>query len=337
MVLPGPGERELVATVAYAGGVYRNTLPLVLGMVKPARVGLRYAIYPVEELLTSADAYRRHDATEFSLGRLVALSQDAPGEWTALPIFPARSFRHSAIYVKADSAFTSPEQLSGKRVGIPRWTQTAVVWTRGILQDRYGVDLRQIHWVVTSRILPSSELRAQDRGYGTRPPGYHVELGRGSRSLSEQLLDGQLDAVITANPLPTDPTAQVRHLFADPAAEEERYFTDTGIYPIMHAVVVSRTLLEKQPGLASTLVQAFEESRLVAERHWGIRTPVPFSGLAWENTYLAREQRIFAGEAWPHGLTSARNVECLETFLRYAGEQGVCPAGTLISDVFWAP
>jgi 4,5-dihydroxyphthalate decarboxylase len=209
--------------LAYAGGVYRDTLPLALGVVRPPSFDLRYCVYPVEELLTSPDAHLRHDATEYSLGRLFGLPPE-DRHLLGVPVFPARAFRHSAIYVRADSSLSSPAELAGKRVGIPRWTQTAVIWTRGIIADRYGVDLHEIRWVIASRILATSSYREQDAGDASGPAGFDVQSVSPDTSLHEQLLTGAVDAVITANPLPTGPGAAFRHLVESATQAEREYF-----------------------------------------------------------------------------------------------------------------
>jgi hypothetical protein len=105
----------------------------------------------------------------------------------------------------------------------------------------------------------------------------------------------------------------------------------------MHTVVVARSLLDTQPEVGAALLEVFEASRLVANEQWGISTPVPFTGLAWENAYLADERTLFGDEGWEHGLGVPRNDAALRAFLRYSIDQGICSSDTTLSDLFWTP
>ena len=91
---------------------------------------------------------------EMSFGKVVSLlSQPAP-DIVAIPVFPSRVFRHSAIYT---SKLKTPKELEGKRVGIPEWAQTAGIYVRGLLQHEYGVDLARIDWVQAGVREPGRE------------------------------------------------------------------------------------------------------------------------------------------------------------------------------------
>ena len=66
----------------------------------------------------------------------------------ALPIFFSRRFHHSGLVVRPDSDIDEPKDLEGKKVGVRAYSVTTGVWTRGILQNEYGVDLERVTWVV---------------------------------------------------------------------------------------------------------------------------------------------------------------------------------------------
>ena len=67
-------------------------------------------------------------------------------DYVGIPAFVSRLFRHSGIYVRADAGISKPEDLRGKRIGLPEYQITAVVWMRGMMQHEYGVKPTEIHW-----------------------------------------------------------------------------------------------------------------------------------------------------------------------------------------------
>src|SRR5258705_13098885 len=82
---------------------------------------------------------REFDASEMSLSSYTASLNSPNPPFIAIPVFPSRFFRHSCIFVSAKSGIRKPEDLKGKRVGVPENQMTAPVWIRGILADEYGV------------------------------------------------------------------------------------------------------------------------------------------------------------------------------------------------------
>src|SRR5688572_6731804 len=130
-----------------AVGDYDHMRDLALGRVRAMGIDLTVLNLPVEEIF-----FRFHDRLEFDLAELSlgmycsALSRDA-ARFIAIPVFPSRVFRHSAIYVRADGPIARPEDLAGRRVGVPQWSQTATIWVRGFLSGTIGVALSSIRWM----------------------------------------------------------------------------------------------------------------------------------------------------------------------------------------------
>src|SRR5439155_25194630 len=132
------------------------------------------------------------DVSEASFAKVVALIAQDDRRFVPLPVFPSRVFRHSSIYVRNGSGVAAPEDLAGKRVGVPEWAQTAAIYSRGLLAHEYGVDLRSIHW---------HQAGVNDAG---RREKVRLALPRGvqltvvtDRSLSQMLVGGELDAVLS--------------------------------------------------------------------------------------------------------------------------------------------
>ena len=197
--------------------------------LSPQGIELRVQHLPVEEIFYRFARFREWDAAEMSLAKTISLVSRPGADIVALPVFPSRVFRHSAIYVRPGAGIRTPKDLEGRRVGIPEWAQTAGVYARGLLQQEYGVDLAAIDWRQAGVREPGRIEKAQ-----LQLPGGVRVTPVPDRSLAQMLADGELDAAISAR----DPGGT--RLFADYVALEEAYFARTRIYPIMHVVVLRR-------------------------------------------------------------------------------------------------
>ncbi len=98
-------------------------------------------------------AYRRmvrsleFDVCEMAAGTYM-IAREAGLPVTALPVFTYRRFHHSGFVCRADAGIRTPKDLEGKKAGVRAWSVSTGIWTRGILQNEYGVDLSKITWVV---------------------------------------------------------------------------------------------------------------------------------------------------------------------------------------------
>lgn len=302
--------------LTYAGAVYDRTRGLYDGSVPVGGVDLRYLETGIEELFWRQGKYAEFDAAEFSFGAYIAGVEQADGPLCALPVFPSRAFRHSAVYVRADSPVTDAADLAGRSIGTPEWSMTASLWMRGILGEHYGLDIAGVRW----RTGGLEEPGRQEKSRVTPPDRFTVEpLGAGE-TLGEQLLSGGIDALISARPpaafLKADP--RIRRLFPDYRNEELEFFRRTGIVPLMHVVVLKRLLVEECPWLANNLRHGFELARAKAAP--ALRdSAVSFSSLIWEAAYAEQEAELL-GDVFAYGVDANRTA--LTTLLRYAHEQG---------------
>src|SRR5579863_4840466 len=118
---------------------YDRTRGLLEERIPIDGIELMYLNLPVEETFFRMLRHREFDVAELSLSSYtLSLFRENP-PFIAIPVFPSRVFRHSCIYVNADSGIREPKDLAGKRIGNPEFQMTAVVWIRGILSDEYGV------------------------------------------------------------------------------------------------------------------------------------------------------------------------------------------------------
>src|SRR2546428_6056997 len=118
---------------------YDRTRALADGRVRPDGIELNYLMQPVEETFFRMLRNREFDCSEMSLSSYVASLNAKEPPFVAIPAFPSRFFRHSCIFVSAQSGIRRAEDLRGRRVGVPEYQMTAPVWIRGILSDDYGV------------------------------------------------------------------------------------------------------------------------------------------------------------------------------------------------------
>lgn len=306
--------------LSLACGDYDRTLALRTGEVTVEGADLNYLTLPVEETFFRMISYREFDVAEMSLSSYVMSLGDDPADspFVAIPVFPSRAFRHSGIYVHARSGIEQPADLVGRTVGVPEYQITASVWIRGILAEHHGVPVDGVRY-------RTGGLHAAGRAEKmavSPPPGVEIEPIPAGATLSRLLVSGELDAVYSARtPEPFDRgSPEVRRLFRNPATAEADYFGATGIFPIMHTVVLRRDLYRRHPWLARSLLKAFDAARVRALSGLDETAALRFM-LPWLYEEVRRTRELMGGDFWPYGI--ARNEQTLRTFLRYSFDQGL--------------
>jgi 4,5-dihydroxyphthalate decarboxylase len=306
---------DVALTIAISD--YDHVRDLRDGRVETPGLDLRFFDMPIPQLFGRFTTYREWDISEFGLGKYVALKSLGDESITAIPVFPSRTYRHTAIYVRSDSYLTALEELAGKRVGVPEWAQTATVYVRGMLSAYVGVALSSIEWFQAGVNEPGRREKVSLR----LPEGVTV-TPMPNDSLNDMLVEGRLDAVISAQA----PAAfladggSVRRLLTDPYAGEREYHRATGIFPIMHTVAIKQELVDEHRWLAGNLVAAFDQAKkrsLARARDEMIsRYPVPSI-----STLAGQAAETYGDDFWPYGLEANRHT--LEAFLVFAHQQGV--------------
>lgn len=298
------------------------------GIVPVNGVRLRTVHHEVEEIFFRFTKFREWEITELSLGKFCSMRGAGDDSIVGLPVFPSRSFRHSGIYVRADGPVDDPAALSGARIGFPEWTVTATVYQRAILQHEHGIDLAGIDWVQGGINEPG---RIETLPVGL-PPGVQVRAER-ERSLNQLLLDGELDAVIVphAPDAAEDGSGRIVPLFSDVRSIEEAYYRRTGIFPIMHLLVMRKDVFDRYPWVAPNLVTAFTEAkdRSIARMLSGTAPHVP---VPWGPATAQAAARLFGTDMWPYGVEANRRT--LEAFTTYAHEQRLTDRRLTLEDLF---
>lgn len=315
--------------VTYAGGIYDRTARLYSSEMRPVGIDLTYLPTSIEDLFWRQGKYGEFDAAEYSSGAYLASVEDPEYGFTALPIFPSRAFRHSAIYIHADAGISSAKDLEGRLVGTPEWSQTGSLYARGILQEHYGVDLGTIRW----RTGGLQQAGRQEKSRVTPPARFEVKPLAQGQTLQQALLDREIDAIITARPPQAfaDGHPKIRRLFTNYREEESAYYEKTGIFPIMHLVIVRKSLLNAHPWIANNLCTAFDHARQPAVGVL-LDSAVSANSLIWETSY-AEEERAKFGDPFVYGVNE--NQPTLAAFCRYGYEQGFTSRLLTPEDLFF--
>ncbi|MBB3042601.1 ABC transporter substrate-binding protein [Nocardioides soli] len=264
---------------------------------------------------------REFDVSEVSFGALLSIQARQPGEFVAVPAFPHRRFRHSFVFVPEGSPIAAPSELNGKRIGLRTWTNSAGVWTRGILQDHYGLDLGSVEWVIQD---------ADTAGMENLPAAYRIHQVAPGTSIVDLACRGEIDALIyPETPAVLGTPGGLRRLFTDARAAEVEYFTNTGIFPVMHTVAVRRDIVDQNAWLPYEVLRAFRASKDLALD--AIKDPRKIC-LAWAQD--AYEQQVALMGEDPFGYDAEGSRTAVETLIRYSVEQGILPEPLTLEEIF---
>ena len=304
--------------INFAASEYDHFRDLADGTVDISGIDFNWLRMPVEEAFTRFVNFLEWELSEMSMGKYVSFVSTGNTSVLALPVFPSRSFRQSSIFVRRDGRVKRAEDLRGKKIGIPEWAQTAAIYTRGWLVHQLGIPLQEIDWVQAGINQAGREEKVELK----LPAGVRYTPVK-AKSLSEMLLSGELDAVACARPPQpfVDGNPAIVRLFPDYRAVEEKFYRETGIFPIMHVIAMRRDVYEANKWIAVNLYNAFVEAkRRAVERALDFTaTSYPF---AWCSHAAAEARQIFGEDFFPYGLEANRKT--LDAFLQYAFEHGVC-------------
>jgi len=208
------------------------------------------------------------DAGEMSFSQYLIRTAQDEREFVGLPVFLMRGFRHRCFFVLRDSGLNSFQSLVGKRVGTNGWPDTGNTWSRAALREQ-GVGLDQIDWWVGPVDDPAYDSFGQ-RPALTLPP--NVQPLAAGQTLQDMLLAGDLEAMMCPWPprRSHEPNSPIVRLFPNFREVEQAYARRVGFYPGFHILAVRRGVLERDPWVAHSLYQAFEQARkkAQADRRW---------------------------------------------------------------------
>lgn len=310
---------------------YDRVRPIMDGRVQVEGCEVNYLPMPPEECFHRAYFNGEFEVSEIGLSPfLIALSRGT-APYTGIPVFLSRMFRHSAIYVRTDRGIERPEDLRGKKVGVPEFQMSAAMWARGALQDDFGVRVDEMNWFQAGLENPGR----RDKFPLNLPPGFPLAPLPGGKSLSEGLASGELDAVFSAR-APScylNRTAPVRRLFEDYETVEKDYYRRTGIFPIMHGLGVRNDVHAKHPWLAYSLYKAYCEANRIAQRDLFEVVALKI-GLPWIASQAEEARRLIGPDVWPYGVEANRTT--LEAMTAYSFQQGLSVRKLAVEELFAA-
>jgi 4,5-dihydroxyphthalate decarboxylase len=294
--------------------------------------GVNLTVLPVQSPMEVFSRMLRNDEfdiAEMSFTHCYILRQKGVARFVTLPVFPSRMFRHSSIFVNRN-AVNAPKDLEGKRIGVQGYQMTAAVWIRGLLRNEYGVSLDSVQWIeggVNEKGVAGGEATS------FRPAGNLTITHAGNeKMLSDMLAEGEIDALIgaiTPNSLST--SANVVRLFPNYHDVERDYFLKTGIFPIMHALVLKEEVYRTNRWLANNIYKACEQAKSIALAKARFSGSLQFM-LPWLAEHLEEVDRVFGGDPWSYGVE--RNRKALDVFGQYLLEDGFLQAAMKPEDVF---
>jgi 4,5-dihydroxyphthalate decarboxylase len=313
--------------LSLAVGPYDRTRSLIDGTVQIDGVEAIGMSLPPEEIFFRAFRHAEFDICELSLSSSTVKTAQGNLSYVGVPAFVSRAFRHTSIYVRTDR-IKSPQDLKGKKIGLPEYQLTANVWARAILQDDFGVKPSDVTWIrggIEDADRPEKILLKL-------PPDVRLEPAPDGKSISRLLFEGAIDGFIAPRP-PSVPagTPNIGWLFADPVAAAKEYYKRTGIFPIMHMVGVRRELAEKHPWLPGAVFKAFEQAKTRALELLSDTSATKVT-LPFVEERLQEARDTMGHDFWSYGV--GPNRKTLETFFRHHHAQGLSAKLVTPEDLF---
>lgn len=314
---------------------YDRTRPLVDGSVRIEGVDASFhTARIVPEIFEGMIRRRAYDVSELGWTYYLRTFADGPSPFVAIPVFPNRTFRHGAIYVNKASGIVRPQDLVGKRIGeLALYGHDAGVMPKGVLSDEYGVRPEQSRWIVGGIDFPMDPI---DFVPHPAPAGVRIEWAGKDVDLGQMLDAGKIDALISAD-IPRcvlEGSPRVGRLFENYQELERDYYRRTGIFPIMHTVVVTRELAEREPELVKAVYRGFCAAKeQTVERYLkGMTFNNGEVMLPWLTKLIGDDRALLGDDWWPYGIGS--NRAAIEAVLRYHHEQGLTSRRLTIEELF---
>jgi len=312
-----------------ACGDYDRTRALADGSVRAEGIEIDYVALDPGELFERVARHREFPVAEMSLATYLNLVARGDDGLVGIPVFPSRSFRHNAIYLHRDAGVARPEDLRGRRVGTMQYQLTLNLWLRGILDVDHGIRAQDLTWVFGGQDVPGTRERAPV----DIPPDVPIEMAPPGSTLGELLVSGEIDALFAPHTpgVFRERRPEVVRLWPDHREVEAAWYRRTGLFPIMHLVVLRRDVYEADRWIARSLFKAFCEAKARAMARLRF-TGTLAAMVPWLVEDLEAAEALFGDRYWPYGV--AANRAELDTAIRWAHDQGIARRLLELHEVF---
>ncbi len=323
-------------TINMAGYDYDRVQALIDGRVEIEGCTTKFEVSRIGDLNTHIfSGPKTREVTEVGLHPfMIAYANEGFRDYTLLPIFPLRVFRHKSIYIRTDRGIKKPEDLRGKKIATPGYSSSSLVWIRGIVQDEYGISPEDVHWVISSKDSAAKATGGPAKQENILPEGLAYSMGPAGKDESDLLESGEVDALFHA----AEPRAymqghpDIARIFPDSRATEQAYFSNTGIFPIMHSVAIKKDVLEENPWLAEAVFNAYSQAKQKAYEYL-TKAAWYKTSLPWVSQDLEDTRKIMGKNFWTYGMNEP-NRKTLDTMFRYSYEQGLCNRKLTVEELY---
>jgi 4,5-dihydroxyphthalate decarboxylase len=308
---------------------YDRTRPLFDGRVKPEGIDFDFKVMRPREIFPRMLERREFDISELSFASYATLKARGECPFVGLPIALSKIFRHSCIYVRPGAGIARPADLKGKRIGVSQYAASAIVYMRGMMQHDYGLMPGDSHWFMGGLNAPVAPPKVPLK----LPADVRLDYLAADETLEGMMEKGALDALYSVY-IPTifrNGSPSIARLWPNFKEVETDYFRRTGIFPVMHLVVIREDVHRAHPQVAASIYRAFGEARDHALEALpdsdALHVALPFLLDHVEETW-----RIFGKHYWEYGIEP--NRPAFEAMGRFLFEQGLAPRVVTPEELF---
>lgn len=347
-ILAAAGPSKIAASPGESKGTTKKKIPLKLAGYRLDRVqalidgraqvegcDAQFEIAAIGDMNTDVfSGSQSREVTEIGLHPfMLAHANEGFRDYSLIPVFPLRVFRHRSIFIRTDRGIREPADLRGKKIATPGFSSTSLTWLRGIMQHEYGVKPEEIEWVVSSKDSSAKAAGKVSKQETMIPKGLSVSKGPPGKDESDLLESGDVDGLFHA----AEPRAYVEghpdvaRLFADYRQTERAFYAKTGIFPVMHAVAIRNDVVEANPWLPKAVFNAYSEAKKIMYGELKKLGWVTIS-LPWVGQELEETRELMGENYWPYGIEP--NRKALESLFQYSHEQGLASRKLTIEEMF---
>ncbi len=316
-------------SLTVACGDYDRVRAIKDGRVQIEGCDVNFLPLAAEEVFFRAFRSTEFDVTELSFSSTMIQTARGDCQYIGIPAFVSRIFRHSSIYIRTDRGITKPEDLRGKKIGLPEYQMTAPVWMRGMMQDEYGVRPEECIWRSGGQEQPGRDERTPIKPI----PGLDLAPIPNDRTLVDMFVKGELDALFTAR-APScfvEGAPNIGRLFPNYREVEKAYYQKTKLFPIMHLIGIKKSLVEQHPWLATSVYKAFVQAKAIAMQEVRDITALNIT-LPWVEAEALESMALMGQDYWRYGVKESLHE--IDALARYSHEQGLSSRLLTAADLF---